>query len=62
MDWREKPLRRFPTTAEISARAGVDKSTVSRALKNDPRVKEIDAANDPLHCRYARLRTERHRA
>ena len=40
MDWREKPLRRFPTTAEISARAGVDKSTVSRALKNDPRVKE----------------------
>ena len=40
MDWREKPLRRFPTTAEISTRAGVDKSTVSRALKNDPRVKE----------------------
>lgn len=32
--------RRFPTTTEISRRAGVDKSTVSRALKSDPRISE----------------------
>ncbi|WP_088624502.1 LacI family DNA-binding transcriptional regulator [Oceanicola sp. 22II-s10i] len=33
-------VRRFPTTAEISREAGVNKSTVSRALKADPRISE----------------------
>ena len=40
MDADEEAGRRFPTTAEISLQAGVDKSTVSRALRADPRVKE----------------------
>ncbi|MGR3323067.1 MAG: LacI family DNA-binding transcriptional regulator [Pseudooceanicola sp.] len=32
--------RQFPTTTEISRRAGVNKSTVSRALKGDPRISQ----------------------
>src|SRR5690606_2989248 len=33
-----KNRTKLPTTAEISAELGVSKSTVSRALKNDPRI------------------------